>query len=63
MTGEIRDLETIVAAVEVMVATTAIRNLVREGKTYQLMNAIERGSQYSMQTLDKHSLPYTITAS
>jgi len=42
-----------VAAVEIMVATTAIRNLIREGKTYQLMNVIQTGSQYGMQTLDQ----------
>ncbi len=42
-----------VAALEVMLATTAIRNLIREGKTYQLMNAIQTGAQYGMQTLDQ----------
>jgi len=42
-----------VAAVEVMLATSAVRNLIREGKTYQLMNAIQTGSQYGMQTLDQ----------
>jgi len=42
-----------VAAVEIMVATTAVRNLIREGKTYQLVNAIQMGSQYGMQTLDQ----------
>jgi twitching motility protein PilT len=42
-----------IAAVEVMVATPAISNLIREGKTYQLMNAIQTGSQYGMQTLDQ----------
>jgi len=42
-----------VAAVEVMLATPAIRNLIREGKTYQLLNAIQTGSQYGMQTLDQ----------
>jgi twitching motility protein PilT len=42
-----------VAAVEVMLATAAIRNLIREGKTYQLMNAIQTGSQYGMQTLNQ----------
>lgn len=42
-----------VAAVEVMLATSAIRNLIREGKTYQLMNAIQTGSQYGMQTLNR----------
>ena len=42
-----------VAAVEVMVATSAVRNLIREGKTFQLPNVIQTGSQYGMQTLDQ----------
>jgi twitching motility protein PilT len=42
-----------VAAVEAMIATSAIRNLIREGKTYQLMNAIHTGSQYGMQTMNQ----------
>jgi len=42
-----------VAAVEIMLATPAARNLIREGKTYQLMNVIQTGSQYGMQTLDQ----------
>jgi twitching motility protein PilT len=42
-----------VAAVEVMLASGAIRNLIREGKTHQMYNAIETGSQYGMQTLDQ----------
>ena len=42
-----------VAAVEIMLATPAVRNLIREGKTYQLMNAIQTGAQYGMQTLDQ----------
>lgn len=42
-----------IAAVEVMLATSAIRNLIREGKTYQILNAIQMGSQYGMQTLDQ----------
>jgi twitching motility protein PilT len=41
------------AATEIMVATSAIRNLIREGKTYQIMSAIETGSQYGMQPMDK----------
>ncbi len=41
------------AAVEVMLATPAIRNLIREGKTYQMMNAIQTGSEYGMQTLNQ----------
>ena len=42
-----------IAAVEVMLTTTAIRNLIREGKTYQMLNAIQTGAQYGMQTLDQ----------
>jgi len=42
-----------VAAVEIMLATSAVRNLIREGKTYQLTNAMQIGSQYGMQTLDQ----------
>jgi twitching motility protein PilT len=36
-----------------MLATPAVRNLIREGKTYQLMNTIQTGAQYGMQTLDQ----------
>jgi twitching motility protein PilT len=43
-----------VAAVEVMVATPAIRNLIREGKTHQIYSAMQAGAQYGMQTLDQH---------
>jgi len=42
-----------VPAVEVMIATTAVCNLIREGKTYQMPNVIQTGSQYGMQTLNQ----------
>ena len=42
-----------IAAFEVMVALPAIKNLVREGKTYQMMNVIQTGTQYGMQTLNQ----------
>jgi twitching motility protein PilT len=42
-----------VAALEIMLATPAIRNLIREGKTYQMMNAIQTGAQHGMQTLNQ----------
>ena len=42
-----------VAAVEVMVATSAVRNLIREGKTFQIPNVIQSGSQYGMQSMDQ----------
>jgi len=40
------------AAVEVMIATPAIRNLIREGKTYQIYSSIETGNQYGMRAMD-----------
>lgn len=42
-----------IAAIEIMVATSAIRNLIREGKTHQIYSALETGAQYGMQTMDK----------
>ena len=44
-----------IAAIEIMVATAAIRNLIREAKTHQMYSIIETGSEYGMQTMD-HSL-------
>ncbi len=42
-----------VPAVEVMVATPAIRNLIREGKVPQIKSAMQAGGKYGMQTMDK----------
>lgn len=41
-----------VAALEIMVATPAIRNLIREGKNYQIDTAIQTGAAHRMQTMD-----------
>jgi twitching motility protein PilT len=41
------------AAMEIMVATSAIRNLIREGKSHQLLNVIQTGAQFGMRTLDQ----------
>lgn len=41
-----------VAAIEIMVATPAIRNLIREGKTYQIVSQIQTGAKFGMQSLD-----------
>jgi twitching motility protein PilT len=41
-----------VAAREVMIVTTAIANLIREGKTHQIYSAIETGGKFGMCTLD-----------
>ena len=37
-----------------MVATPAIRNLIREGKTHQVYSAMQAGAQHGMHTLDQH---------
>ncbi|MEZ5116909.1 MAG: type IV pilus twitching motility protein PilT [Candidatus Nanopelagicales bacterium] len=42
-----------VAGVEVLVATPAIRNLIREGKTHQIYSAMQAGAQFGMQTMDQ----------
>jgi twitching motility protein PilT len=40
-------------ACEVMVATPAIRNLIRDGKTYQIYSAMQAGGRFGMQTMDQ----------
>jgi twitching motility protein PilT len=42
-----------IPAMEVMIATPAIRNLIREGKTHQIGSAVQTGSQHGMQTMDQ----------
>jgi twitching motility protein PilT len=42
-----------VAAHEVLVATNAVRNMIREGKTRQLRNMLATGSRDGMQTLEQ----------
>ena len=41
-----------VAAFEVLTATFAVRNLIREGKSSQLRNMVSTGNKYGMQTLE-----------
>src|SRR5207248_11116015 len=38
---------------EVLVATPAIRNLIREGKTHQIYSAMQAGGRFGMQTMDQ----------
>lgn len=40
------------AAVEVLVSTPAVRNLIREKKTHQIQNLIQTGAKFGMQTMD-----------
>ena len=42
-----------VAAAEIMVANSAIRALIREGKTHQIDTAIQTGADQGMQTMDR----------
>ena len=39
-------------ALEIMIATPAVRNLIRESKTYQIPSMIQTGRKYGMQLLD-----------
>jgi twitching motility protein PilT len=41
-----------VAALETMVSTSAIQNLIREGKTHQIQSSIQTGAKYGMKTMD-----------
>lgn len=47
-----RDGSGVVPAVEVMVVTPAIRNLIREGKPYQINSMIQTGTSSGMQSLE-----------
>ncbi|HWG74612.1 MAG TPA: PilT/PilU family type 4a pilus ATPase [Acidimicrobiales bacterium] len=42
-----------VAACEVLVATAAVRNLIREGKTHQIYSSMQSGGKQGMQTMDQ----------
>jgi twitching motility protein PilT len=42
-----------VPVVEVMVANNAIRNLIREGKTHQMISIMQTGADQGMQTIDR----------
>lgn len=40
------------AALEIMIANSAVRNLIRESKTFQIPSMIQTGKKYGMQLLD-----------
>ena len=42
-----------IAAAEILVATPAVRNIIREGKSHQLDAVIQTGAEYGMQSMDK----------
>jgi twitching motility protein PilT len=43
-----------VCAMEILLGSPAVRNLIRENKPAQMINAMQTGSAVGMQTLDKH---------
>lgn len=42
------------AAAEILVATPAVRNIIREGKSHQLDAVIQTGAEHGMQSMDKN---------
>lgn len=42
-----------VAAAEILIATAAVRNIIREGKSHQLDAVIQTGAEHGMQSMDK----------
>lgn len=42
-----------VAAAEILIATPAVRNIIREGKNYQLEAVIHTGAEFGMQSMDR----------
>lgn len=40
------------AALEILIANAAVRNLIRESKTFQIPSMIQTGKKYGMQLLD-----------
>lgn len=46
------DIKARCVALEILVATPAVRNLIREQKTYQIPSMIQTGKKYGMQLLD-----------
>ena len=42
-----------VVACEVLVATSAVRNLIREGKTHQIYTSMQAGGKHGMQVMDQ----------
>ncbi|OFX16648.1 MAG: type IV pili twitching motility protein PilT [Armatimonadetes bacterium RBG_16_58_9] len=49
-----RDITGRIAAFEIMVATPAIRTLIREGKTHQIYSDIQAGREHGMISLDQY---------
>ncbi len=46
------DVKGRIAALEILIATPAVRNMIREAKTYQIISVMQTGKKYGMQTMD-----------
>lgn len=46
------DVKGRIAVVEILIATHAVRAMIREGKNHQILSAMQTGKKYGMQTLD-----------
>lgn len=46
------DINGLIPALEIMICTPAIRNLIRENKAHQMNSSMQTGKKYGMQTLD-----------
>jgi len=47
-----------IVATEILIATPAVRNLIRENKTYQIPSIIQTGRKYGMMSLDDCIMDY-----
>ncbi len=47
-----RDRPGRIAALEILIVTPAVRNLIREGKTHQILSAIQTGGKLGMRTME-----------
>jgi twitching motility protein PilT len=47
-----RDTRGRCAALEILIATPAVRNLIRDGKTFQIPTVLQTGKKFGMQSLD-----------
>jgi twitching motility protein PilT len=48
------DVKERVASLEILIATPAVRHLIRENKTFQIPSCIQTGRKYGMQSLDDY---------
>lgn len=51
---ERKDKNDRVAALEVLVATSAVRNIIRDGKTYQLVSTMQTGGKFGMIVMNNY---------